>query len=95
MQEILLQLAMAATFGAFTGSLFRLSRRPGYQRPFMFPVVGLIAGITAYLIFHVLAATTGAPAWLLPLLVVLQVWLWLGPLGPKFKRLEKNGDGGQ
>ncbi|MCG6656180.1 hypothetical protein HOP52_00085 [Halomonas campisalis] len=94
MQEILLPMAMAATFGAFTGSLFRLSRRPGYQRPFMFPVVGLIAGFTAYLIYHVLVSVTGAPAWLLPVLVVLQVWLWLGPLGPKFKRQE-NGDNGQ
>lgn len=95
MQEILLHFAMAATFGAFTGSLFRLTRRPGYERPFMFPVVGLIAGITAYMIFYVLASTTGAPPWLLPILIVLQVWLWLGPWGPKFKRLEKNGDEGQ
>ncbi|PMR74108.1 hypothetical protein [Billgrantia endophytica] len=91
MQDILLPLAMATTFGAFTGSLFRLTRRPGYERPFMFPVVGLIAGLTAYLIFHVLASTTGAPAWLLPVLVVLQVWLWLGPFGPKFRKPE-NGD---
>lgn len=86
MQEILLHLAMSAAFGAFTGSLFRLSRRPGYQRPFLFPLVGLAAGVTAYLIYHVLASTTGAPPWLLPLLVVLQVWLWLGPLGPKTRR---------
>lgn len=92
MQEILLPLAMAATFGAFTGSLFRLTRRPRYNRPFMFPLVGLLAGITAYMIFHVLASTTGAPAWLLPLLVVLQVWLWLGPLGPKIKPLEAKGE---
>ncbi|RDB42034.1 hypothetical protein DU490_15185 [Halomonas sp. DQ26W] len=94
MQEILLPLAMAATFGAFTGSLFRLTRRPGYERPFMFPVVGLVAGLTAYMIYHVLASVTGAPPWLLPILVVLQVWLWLGPWGPKFRKVE-NGDEGR
>jgi len=86
MQDILLHLAMAAAFGAFVGSLYRLSRRPGYRRPLFFPLIGLGAGITAYLIYYVLASTTGAPPWLLPLLVILQVWLWLGPLGPKFDR---------
>ncbi|MGR4067977.1 hypothetical protein OCT51_12525 [Halomonas sp. LR3S48] len=92
MQEILLQLAMAAAFGAFVGLLFRVTRQPGQASAFRFTLVGLIAGITAYLIFYILTRTTGAPAWLLPLLVLLQVWLWLGPLGPKLRRLEKNGD---
>lgn len=92
MQEILLQLAMAAAFGAFIGMLFRVTRRPGQARAFRFTLVGLAAGVTAYLIFYVLSRITGAPAWLLPLLVVLQVWLWLGPLGPKSWRLEKDSD---
>jgi len=81
-----LPLAMAMSFGAFTGSLFRLSRRPGSERPFMFPVLGLLGGLTAFLIHQVLTWTVGAPTWLLPILVVLQVWLWLGPLGPKISR---------
>ncbi|WP_111415322.1 hypothetical protein [Billgrantia lactosivorans] len=92
MQEILLQLAMAGAFGAFVGLLFRVTRPPGQARAFTFSLVGLAAGVTAYLIYHVLTRTTGAPAWLLPLLVLLQVWLWLGPLGPKSRRLENNGD---
>lgn len=92
MQDHLLQLAMAGAFGAFIGVLFRLTRRPGRSRAFMFTLVGLAAGITAYLIFYVLSRTTGAPPWLLPLLVLLQVWLWLGPLGPKFRQLEKDTD---
>ncbi|QEA40925.1 hypothetical protein FGL86_12245 [Pistricoccus aurantiacus] len=85
MQEFWLPLALAATFGAFTGSLFRLTRRPGFERPLLFPVLGLLAGIVAYFIHQLLVAGLDAPAWLLPILVVLQVWLWLGPLGPKFK----------
>lgn len=92
MQETLLQLAMAGAFGAFIGMLFRVTRRPGQARAFRFTLVGLAAGLTAYLIFYVLTRTTGAPPWLLPLLVLLQVWLWLGPLGPKFWRLEKDND---
>lgn len=86
MQAILLHLAMAAAFGTFVGSLFRLSRKPGSQRPMLFPLIGLAAGIAGYAIFYLLSVTTGAPAWLLPLLVVLQTWLWLGPLGPRFDR---------
>ncbi|MWJ26696.1 hypothetical protein GPM19_00485 [Halomonas sp. ZH2S] len=85
MQDIWLPLLLATSFGAFTGSLFRLTRRPGYQRPFLFPVLGLLGGIAAFMIHYVLASVTGAPAWLLPVLVVLQVWLWLGPLGPKLR----------
>ncbi|MCE8014894.1 hypothetical protein HOP62_02245 [Halomonas sp. MCCC 1A17488] len=92
MPETLMQLAMAGAFGAFVGLLFRVTRRPGQARAFTFTLVGLAAGITAYLIFYLLTRTTGAPAWLLPLLVLLQVWLWLGPLGPKWRRLGKNGD---
>ncbi|SEG26140.1 hypothetical protein SAMN04487953_12029 [Billgrantia desiderata] len=92
MSESLLQLAMAGAFGAFIGLLFRVTRRPGQARAFTFTLVGLVAGITAYLIFHVLTRTTGAPPWLLPVLVLLQVWLWLGPLGPKFRHLGKDGD---
>lgn len=89
MSEILLQLAMAGAFGAFVGLLFRVTRQPGQASAFRFTLVGLAAGITAYLIFYLLTRTTGAPVWLLPLLVLLQVWLWLGPLGPRQRRLEK------
>ena len=91
MQELLLPLAMTAAFGVFVGSLFRLSRLPGRQRPLLFPLVGLVAGITAFVIHYVLVSTVGAPVWLLPLLVVVQIWLWLGPLGPRSRKLE-NGD---
>ncbi|PMR69817.1 hypothetical protein [Halomonas heilongjiangensis] len=83
MQQLLIPLAMAAAFGAFIGALFRLSRLPGRKRPLLFPLVGLIAGITAFFIHYVLVSTVGAPIWLLPVLVVVQIWLWLGPLGPK------------
>ncbi len=82
MQDLLLPLAMTAIFGIFVGTLYRLSRRPGHQRPLLFPTVGLVAGVLGFVIHHVLVVTTGAPLWLLPALVVLQVWLWLGPLGP-------------
>lgn len=82
MQALILPLALAAAFGAFVGTLYRLSRRPGHERPLLFTIVGLIAGITAFFIHYVLVATVGAPIWLLPVLVVLQIWLWLGPLGP-------------
>ncbi|QOR39155.1 hypothetical protein HNO52_11985 [Billgrantia diversa] len=92
MQDILLQLAMAGSFGAFVGLLFRVTRQPGQASAFRFTLVGLAAGITAYLIFYILTRTTGAPAWLLPLLVLLQVWLWLGPLGPKPRRIGKDSD---
>lgn len=82
MQDLLLPLATTGAFGAFIGTLYRLSRRPGYQRPLLFPLVGLAAGIIGFVIYRLLVATTGAPLWLLPLLVVVQVWLWLGPFGP-------------
>lgn len=89
MEAFWMALVMSAAFGTFVGSLFRLSRRPGHERPMLFPLVGMIAGITALLIYQVVAWVMSAPAWLLPLLVVLQVWLWLGPLGPKMQCNEK------
>lgn len=82
MQDLLLPLAMTGAFGAIIGTLYRLSRRPGYRRPLLFPLVGLIAGALGFVVYRLLVATTGAPLWLLPLLVILQVWLWLGPFGP-------------
>ncbi|MFC2992083.1 MULTISPECIES: hypothetical protein [Halomonas] len=82
MQDLLIPLAMTGAFGAFIGTLYRFSRRPGYRRPLLFTMVGLIAGIIGFVIYRLLVATTGAPLWLLPLLVILQVWLWLGPFGP-------------
>lgn len=91
MQTIILQITLAGAFGAFIGLLFRVIRRPGHSRAHIFTLVGLVAGLTAYAIFFFLARMTGAPAWLLPVLICLQVWLWLGPLGPK--RLQaKNND---
>ena len=70
MQEVLQQLwiplAMAVSFGAFTGSLFRLSGRPGSERPLMFPVLGLLGGLTAFMIHQVLVWTVGAPTWAVP-----------------------------
>lgn len=92
MQSLLLPLLMTAAFGAFVGTLYRLSRRPGYERPLLFPLVGLLAGVTGFIIHRVLIATTGAPLWLLPLLVVAQIWLWLGPLGPRSRQLPRNGE---
>lgn len=92
MEDFWLPLGMAATFGAFTGALFRLTRKPGYERPFVFPLLGLVAGFTAFFIHLLLVWIANAPDWLLPVLVILQVWLWLGPFGPKFKtRNEENG----
>lgn len=82
MQDVILPLVVTATFGAIIGTLYRFSRRPGYRRPLLFPMVGLAAGIIGFVIYRLLVATTGAPLWLLPLLVVVQIWLWLGPLGP-------------
>lgn len=95
MQHLLIPLAMTAAFGAFVGTLYRLSRRPGYQRPLLFPLVGVAAGIIGFVIYRLLAGTTGAPLWLLPLLVVVQVWLWLGPLGPAARTSGQNGDSGR
>lgn len=94
MEDFWLPLGMAATFGAFTGSLFRLSRRPGADRPFMFPLVGLLAGVTGFFVHSLLVWLANVPDWLLPVLVILQTWLWLGPLGPRFKhdnKLKTNG----
>src|SRR5690554_8216392 len=79
MQHLLIPLAMTAAFGAFVGTLYRLSRRPGYRRPLLFPLVGPAAGVIGFVIYRLLVGTTGAPLWLLPLLVVAQVCLWLGP----------------
>lgn len=90
MQDLLLPLAMTGVFGAFIGTLYRLSRRPGYQRPLLFPLVGLVAGVIGFVIYQLLVITTGAPLWLLPLLVVLQVWLWLGPFGPAARAADQN-----
>ncbi|WP_444999178.1 hypothetical protein [Halomonas mongoliensis] len=95
MQHLLIPLAMTAAFGAFVGTLYRLSRRPGYRRPLLFPLVGVAAGIIGFVIYRLLAGTTGAPLWLLPLLVVVQVWLWLGPLGPAARTSGQNGDTGR
>lgn len=83
MQALLLPLVMTTAFGALIGTLCRLTRWPGRDRPLLFPLVGLAAGITAFFIHLALNWVTGAPAWWLPVLVVLQVWLWLGPLGPR------------
>jgi len=90
MQDLLLPLAMTGAFGAFVGTLYRLSRRPGYQRPLLFPLVGLVAGVIGFVIYQLLVITTGAPLWLLPLLVALQVWLWLGPFGPAARAADHN-----
>ena len=86
MLDLLIPLSLSAAFGALVGTTFRLFRLPGRERPLRFPLVGLTAGITAFFLHLLLNAVTGAPAWLLPLLVILQVWLWLGPLGPKVDR---------
>lgn len=83
MLDLLLPLSLAAAFGALVGSLCRLLRWPGRERPLLFTLVGLVAGITAFFIHLVLNRVTGAPAWWLPVLVIVQIWLWLGPLGPK------------
>ncbi|MBB3188954.1 hypothetical protein [Halomonas cerina] len=86
MQGFWLPLTLTVAFGAFIGTLFRLSRRPGSERPLMFPLVGMLGGLTAFVIHQLLLWLVGAPAWLLPLLVILQIWLWLGPLGPRIAR---------
>ncbi|MDX1464290.1 MAG: hypothetical protein R3215_01140 [Halomonas sp.] len=86
MLDLLLPLSLSAVFGTVVGTAFRLSRLPGRERPLRFPLVGLTAGITAFFLHLVLNAVTGAPVWLLPVLVILQVWLWLGPLGPRVDR---------
>lgn len=92
MQTIILHISLAGAFGAFIGLLFRLVRRSRQERAHVYTLVGLVAGLTAYVIFFLLAQTTGAPVWLLPLLILLQVWLWLGPLGPKYFRTGNNRD---
>jgi len=90
MQTIILHISLAGAFGAFVALLFRLIRRSRQERAHVYTLVELVAGFTAYIIFFVLAQTTGAPLWLLPLLILLQVWLWLGPLGPKYLRTGNN-----
>ncbi|MDR9440954.1 MAG: hypothetical protein RI841_15860, partial [Halomonas sp.] len=82
MLDLLIPLSLTTAFGALIGTLCRLTRWPGRERPLLFPVVGFVAGITAFFIHLVLNWVTGAPAWWLPVLVIIQVWLWLGPLGP-------------
>ncbi|MGM0535701.1 MAG: hypothetical protein ACQEUN_00990 [Pseudomonadota bacterium] len=83
MQALLLPLVMTTAFGALVGTLCRLTSWPGRERPLLFPLVGLVAGITAFFIHLLLNRVTGAPAWWLPVLVIVQLWLWLGPLGPR------------
>jgi len=83
MLDMLLPLSLSAAFGALLGTLCRLWRWPGRERPLLFPLVGLVAGITAFFIHLVLNKVTGAPLWWLPLLIAAQIWLWLGPLGPR------------
>lgn len=83
MQIIILHLTLAGVLGAFIALLFRLARGSGQGPAHVYSLVGLVAGFTAYIIFFLLSQTTGAPLWLLPVLILLQVWLWLGPLGPK------------
>ncbi|GGY06989.1 hypothetical protein GCM10007160_38060 [Litchfieldella qijiaojingensis] len=86
MQGFWLPLGMAAIFGAFTGLLFRLSDKPGHERPFMFPLLGVVAGIMAFFIHQALTWIANAPNWLLPALVVLLIWLWLGRSNLRFRR---------
>lgn len=93
MNGLLMSLAMSAAFGAFVGSLYRLSQRPGHERPLLFPLVGVLAGVTAFIIHQLLTMTTGAPTWLLPALVIAQVWLWLGPFGPASRRAGHGDEG--
>ncbi|MDZ7851953.1 MAG: hypothetical protein U5L98_04705 [Halomonas sp.] len=88
MLDLLIPLLLTATFGTLIGTLCRLTRWPGRERPLLFPLVGLVAGITAFFIHLLLNRVTGAPAWWLPVLVILQIWLWLGPLGPR-RKLER------
>ncbi|MFC3282596.1 hypothetical protein [Litchfieldella rifensis] len=89
MEGFWLPLGMTAAFGVFSGLLFRLSRAPGYERPFLFPLLGLMAGFIAFFIHLVLVRIANAPDWLLPVLVVLLVWLWLRPFGTRFHRSKK------
>ncbi|MGM0984055.1 MAG: hypothetical protein ACQEXG_11605 [Pseudomonadota bacterium] len=83
MLDLLIPLLLTAAFGALIGTLFRLTNWPGRERSLLFPLVGLVAGVTAFFIHLVLNRVTGAPVWWLPVLVILQIWLWLGPLGPR------------
>ncbi len=86
MQEFWLSLGMTAAFGAFTGSLFRLSGKPGHDRPFLFPLLGILAGILAFFIHQLLVWIANAPDWLLPALVVLLIWLWVDRYHLRFRR---------
>ncbi|MDP3536770.1 hypothetical protein P8S55_02645 [Halomonas sp. M1] len=83
MPTLLLLLLCALLLGAATGYLFRFTKRGTTSRPSGLAYIGIIGGVTGFIIFQLLVKTTGAPLWLLPLLVVSQVWLWLGPFGPK------------
>lgn len=83
MPTLLLLFLCSVLLGAITGYLFHFRRFGHISHPLRLPVIGVVAGITAFIIFQLLTHTTGAPLWLLPLLVIFQVWLWLGPLGPK------------
>ncbi|PCF97473.1 hypothetical protein CPA45_01695 [Vreelandella nigrificans] len=73
----------ALLLGAATGYLFRFTSRGPCTRLSTLLIIGMLGGATGLILFQVLVYTTGAPLWLLPLLIISQVWLWLGPLGPK------------
>lgn len=83
MASLFILLLGSALLGTAVGYLFQLKRSVYSSHPLRLPIIGLLAGLTAFILFQVLTHTTGAPLWLLPLLIILQVWLWLGPLGPK------------
>lgn len=83
MPTLLLLFLCALLLGAATGYLFRFTSRGGASRSSGLATVGMIGGVAGFIIFQLLVNTTGAPLWLLPLLIISQVWLWLGPLGPK------------
>ncbi|UXZ55480.1 hypothetical protein LOS15_05470 [Halomonas sp. 7T] len=83
MPTLLFLFLCALLLGAATGYLFRFTARGATSRPSRLVCIGMLGGIVGTLIFQLLVNTTGAPLWLLPLLIVSQVWLWLGPFGPK------------
>lgn len=86
MPTLLLLFISALLLGATTGYLFRFAPRSAAAAPSLLLSIGMIGGVAGFMIFQLLIRTTGAPLWLLPLLIVSQVWLWLGPFGPTFKR---------
>lgn len=83
MPTLLLLFFCALLLGAATGYLFRFTKRGATLRPSRLVTIGMLGGVVGTVIFQLLVNTTGAPLWLLPLLIVSQVWLWLGPFGPK------------